>query len=259
MSSQAQPAAVRPLTAGVFIDFVWESAWEACIRAFLVLLLGGIAVGIVGDIFKDMIPSAPPGFGSKPQPEAETSDNPHPAQTTHSNWSSIRQHQFVIVAGIFFVAGMWKRLRPPQISPGGAPTRGEKVFARLSENWFGLIVGNAFGAMITAMVVVLVQQFSFSQMIWHWLLENVLSIFQPLAHFVLGNTGSDYVQRCFDWYDDNQYKFTFWFLYIAAIGDDLGLPNFKTLARYVWRRFQRRSKTQRPGTPQPGCGGSGCG
>ncbi|HWW01402.1 MAG TPA: hypothetical protein VNZ64_17025 [Candidatus Acidoferrum sp.] len=31
----------------------------------------------------------------------------------------------------------------------------------------------------------------------------------------------------------NQFKFTFWFFYTAAICDDLGLPNFKTLGRYA--------------------------
>jgi hypothetical protein len=48
---------------------------------------------------------------------------------------------------------------------------------------------------------------------------------------------SDLVERWSTWYGVNQTKFAFWLLYSAALCDDLGLPNYKTLARRAWNRF----------------------
>ena len=49
--------------------------------------------------------------------------------------------------------------------------------------------------------------------------------------------GSNSLANLANWYGDNQFKFMFWLFYSAAICDDLGLPNYKALARFLWQRF----------------------
>jgi hypothetical protein len=50
--------------------------------------------------------------------------------------------------------------------------------------------------------------------------------------------GAGSVGRWYWWYGQNQAKFLFWLLYSAAICDDLGLPNYKTLIRWGGRRLR---------------------
>ncbi|MGO8700201.1 MAG: hypothetical protein ACLQVY_21130 [Limisphaerales bacterium] len=35
----------------------------------------------------------------------------------------------------------------------------------------------------------------------------------------------------------------FWILYAAGVFDDLGVPNLKTLARWLWRRWRKKQNT----------------
>lgn len=260
---------------------IWDSAWHACIRAFLVLLFGGIAISIVGGIFEDMIPSRPPLFtgpsakhhtsagtpaNGTPQLESEPSAQqpgnadtpgddlpkhdsparPYFPQFHHIDWTPLTKDHFVIVAAIFFSVSMWNRLRygPPDESCG--PSRRQRIINNLSENWFGMVVGNAFGAMISAMVLVWVQNFSWAQMLWQWVFQDLLSTFQPVAEAILGRGRLGSFEQWWNWYGDNQFRFTFWFFYVAAICDDLGLPNFKTLGRWLGRRWRKRRQATAP-------------
>jgi hypothetical protein len=88
-----------------------------------------------------------------------------------------------------------------------------------------------------------IQQFTFANLVLHWLLESVLASLQSLAHQFLGG-GADTVTAWCSWYVDNQLKFTFWFFYLSAICDDLGIPNFKTLGRGLARVTLKRIRRQ---------------
>jgi len=39
---------------------------------------------------------------------------------------------------------------------------------------------------------------------------------------------------------DNQMKLNFWIIYLAWAFDDMGVPNYKTLARWAWHRYKKR-------------------
>jgi hypothetical protein len=67
-------------------------------------------------------------------------------------------------------------------------------------------------------------------------------VFSPVLQAAIrlaGGSLPDLVERWFSWYGANQAKFAFWLLYSAALCDDLGLPNYKTLARRPWNRFSK--------------------
>jgi hypothetical protein len=222
------------------IDIIWDSAFEAAVQTFLVLLMGSIALGIVSGLFEDMIPSAPPGFGS---PEAKS-------HSSSQHWgSSFSQHKVPIVFTVIFIVQISRRFwgQPQQNQEPRRESRMERVYHELSENWFSLIVGNAFGAMIGAMVLGWIQKFSLSQILWSWILQSIAPPLHNIAKNIFGTSGADSIGRWFSWYGQNQLKFDFWLIYLASVCDDLGLPNLKTLARFAWRRFRKRNR----GTPPP--------
>src|SRR6266566_4368794 len=85
-------------------DVLWESAVEAAVQTILILVMGGLALDIVGDLFHDMIPSAPPGLAGTPGVEAESS-------ATWRHWrSSFAEYQFPIVFAFLFVLLASRRL-----------------------------------------------------------------------------------------------------------------------------------------------------
>ena len=57
------------------LSVVIESAVSAAVQTFLVILFGSLAIGIVGQIWKDMTPSAPPGYTVKAEREANFRSN----------------------------------------------------------------------------------------------------------------------------------------------------------------------------------------
>src|SRR5262249_15753681 len=126
----------------------------------------------------------------------------------------------------------------------GCSTHAQRIGKHLSENWFGLIVGNAFGALISAMVVVWVQQFSTWYWILHLLLDSIASSGHTVGTAVFGNNGANAIGSWFGWYGENQLKLTFWAFYFAAICDDLGIPNLKTLGRWCWMRLRKHLEKQ---------------
>jgi hypothetical protein len=222
------------------ISIIWESAVQSFIRAILVVVFGSIAISMASGIWEEMAPSRPPGFGHQPEAEATTS-GPRPAWGT---WFS--EHRFLIIFGLIFVLTLWFRLigRKQDAEESRAEFHLGKITHHLSENWFGLIVGNAFGALISAIVLVWVQRFTFASLVFHWLLESMLASLQNLAQHLVGTGRAYTVQAWFSWYGDNQLRFTFWFFYLSAICDDLGIPNFKTLGRRLGRKLLNRIKHQ---------------
>jgi hypothetical protein len=73
----------------------------------------------------------------------------------------------------------------------------------------------------------------------HWLVDAVAPGLNRWATQFFGQGHLGAAQEWWNWWSDNQLKFSFWALYIAGICDDLGVPNLKTLARFFWRRWRR--------------------
>jgi hypothetical protein len=75
----------------------------------------------------------------------------------------------------------------------------------------------------------------------HLAWQFVGGLLSPMLH-AIGKLlpGTDLLASWGSWYADNQFKFTFWLFYSAAICDGLGVPNYKTLGRMLWQRCVRR-------------------
>ncbi|HTL54737.1 MAG TPA: hypothetical protein VL361_03625 [Candidatus Limnocylindrales bacterium] len=222
------------------IAILWETAVESFIRAILVVLFGSIAIEMASGIWGEMVPSPPPGFATKSEPEA----TPQPAR--HTWTTQFGQHRFVIVFTLMFVLTAWVRLFGQRQSAqwSEAERHVSKITHHLSENWFRLIVWNAFGALISAIVLIWIQRFTIPNLLFRWMMESAISGLQSLAQALFGHGKSELVAAWFNWYGDNQLRFTFWFFYVSAICDDLGIPNFKTLGIWVLRRIRRRISKQ---------------
>ena len=236
------PPPESPPPGSLSLDAIFSAAWECAVESFvrtiLVVVFGNIAIGIASSIWEEMLPSPPPGFEHKPEAEAVA---PGPG-SVGSKWFG--DHVFLVTFCLIFLLTLWFRLG--KRSPAGLPGKLHPHLARItndvSQNWFSLVVGNAFGALLSAIIVVWVQQFTLVNLIWHWLLGSLLSVAQNLAHYFVGAGTANTAAVWFHWYGDNQLKFTFWFFYLSAICDDLGLPNFKTLGRRLARRILKGRK-----------------
>jgi len=226
--AENRQAAVSPRAdlAGV----LWESAAEAFGSALVVWFLGGFAFSLAASFAGDMIPSAPPIPGLA----AESPEGHHGAAW---HWAkSLRGNAYVFLFAAFFAHSLWTRLRRradgrPETSLG---RRLGYMLAKLREDWFGLIVGNAIRAWVGALILSVVSGFGLTQMLWHWAASEIFS-------GAMDPGGWNGIGPWVRWYDENQMKLTFWFLYVAGMCDDLGLPNYKTLGRWLWRRWKRHN------------------
>jgi len=227
-----QPSLENPVTFSKVTDILWESAVASLINTFLVLLFGSIAFGIVSGVFHEMAPSLPPAFSHRAPAEAQTGGTSVSRQLSY-------QQRFIVVFAILFTVSAWARLSRHSANSltSKRAARVQRLGRRISEGWFGLTVGNAFGATIAAMVASSVQQFSLTQILLHWVWAAVGLPIHGILHRFFGDSSAG-VDDWFGWYNANQFKFSFWFFYLAAICDDLGLPNLKTLARLLWRRVR---------------------
>lgn len=221
------------------ISILWESAVQAFVQAILVSVLGSVAMGLVGGIWGEMTPSLPPALAHRPLPEAPETKVSTPSHV----WPFFQQHRFGFIFFTLFGLQVWNRWRSLGASGEAATgtTQAHHIASRLSEDWFHLLVGNAFGALISAMVLSWVQQFSYGYWIRRWAIDSALGTVHNLISSVLGASGTNSLGSWFGWYGENQLKLTFWVLYLAAICDDLGIPNVKTLGRWAWRRFWKRT------------------
>ena len=233
----ARPVSLSP---DRIVAAVWESAVQAFVKGIVVSILGSVVIGVAGSIWEEMVPSAPPGFTTKP--EAETAHS----SIWHSLGAALDHHAFLVVFGVIFVPTLWFRLAEKGTgveAEGGS--RLHKMGRTLFENWFGLLVLNAFGAIVSAIIVTWVQQFTLVRILFGWLLDSLVAGAQHLADSIFGTAAGTGIGAWWDWYGENQFKFNFWLLYLAAICDDLGLPNFKTLGRWLGRKVRQRKKKTR--------------
>jgi hypothetical protein len=225
---------------GTVGDAIWGSAIDALVKTILIVVMGNVALGILGGIFNAMTPSWPPFLNRTSGDHVDSNSS-----LMHSWWSAAHEHQFAIVYVIVFALGV--RTRLIGVSPGATgesavtETRFQRIGIHFSENWFRLIVGNAFGALISAIVIYFVETFTGTRFLVNLILAAVLPAVKAIATFILGNRIVNLVGGMFDWYGDNQLRFNFWILYVAAICDDLGLPNLKTMARFLWSRWRSRN------------------
>ena len=229
------------------VAVLWASAVEALGNAVIVSVLGSVALSLVGSLVEDMAPTLPPFLTGHSPPASGGSS------LARGWWGPLKQHGFGILWALFFVHAVWVRLAGSrsESEPRGAAVRARRVLARFSADWFGLIVGNAFGALLSALVLSWIPQFSFYQMLWGWLLEPLLGALHTLATHLFGPARMDSLDGLLSWYHENHFRFTFWVFYVAAVCDDLGLPNIKTLARWAWRRSRRALHEPPALTPRP--------
>jgi hypothetical protein len=213
------------------VDTILASATEAFGSAFLLWILGGVAISIAASFAGEMIPSLPPGF-----------DGPKEGRH-HAWWNAARGCAFGFCFAIFFIHSLWVGFHGEGV---GAGRRIERILSHLRENWFSLIVGNAVGAWVAILVLSIVPSFSPLGMLWHWVLGIVLPFVREIGLFFLGESNTAGLNDWFSWYDANHMKLNFWVLYIAGAFDDLGVPNFKALARWAWRRKQKRNGATLP-------------
>jgi hypothetical protein len=231
------PPSQPSLSLDRFVGILWESLAESFVNSILVLVFGNTAIGIAGGICKEMMPSRPPGFEGKPEADSLTFFH-------WDSWTaSARQHQFGLIFTLVFILTVWGRLgrhAAREASFRRSSAHINRIRKRISEEWFGLIVSNAFGALISAIVVVYVQQYEFPKLVFRWILGSFTAAIQSLLAFLFGAHRAGTLEAWFNWYGENQLQFTFWFFYVAAICDDLGIPNFKSLGRWVRRRIRSR-------------------
>jgi hypothetical protein len=242
---EAGPELSEGVSSGRVFEILRESAVKAFITALLVTILSQVALGIVSGILRDMTPSLPPLLTARPASHGHGAWAP--------GWSSLKSHRLSILFGVFFVGIAGARLAEyssePRIRKGAA--RLKWGFRHVSRHWFGSIVGNTFYAFVLVFALSLAQHFSPAQ----WLFKIIAAVVHPMAQSIasvcLGADATAAVGRLIDWWSDNQIKLAFWSLYVAAIGDDLGFPNYKTLGWRLWRWFWGRlQKSIIPG-PSP--------
>jgi len=216
---------------------IFASATEAFGSAFILWILGGVAISITGSFAGNMIPSLPPGFGGEGASEG------HQAGHHTQWWNAVRGSAFGLFFAIFIVHSLWKGFHGGEVGVGNHMDR---ILSNLRKNRFGLIVGNAISAWVAILVLGLIPNFSPLQMLWHEVSEAVLPVIRHIGRFFFGESGWANLGGWFSWYEANQMKLDFWIIYLGGALDDLGVPNYKTLARWVWRRMQKRKEVSLP-------------
>ncbi len=223
-------------------EVMMDSAMDAFGSAIVLWLLGGIAISIAGSFAGEMIPSPPPGFPRQQPLESHASGN-STALGDAAGWTA-----FGLIFVIFFAHSLWAALHAG-VTGGGRRIR--RILSNLRENWFELTVGNAISAWVAILILGSVPNFSLWQMLSHAVLGGVLPGVVALERVLFGASASASVNAWFFWYDANHMKLTFWVIYLGGAFDDLGVPNFKTLARWTWRRLHKRKRTALPATAGP--------
>jgi len=231
MASDSENQPARSSAQDNFFDGLVGITVDAAVKTFVVMILGNIALSLVGSITGSMIPSAPPGFT-----EIET-----PSSNWSAWWAAVRGIKFYLIFAILFFFGFRMRYIKPSSNnlANVRASRWERTRQRFADNWFGSLVGNAFLAMALAPVLAVIPQFT----LWHWFWNWLSSVLKPEQ--IIGEDWMSHLRPWLGWYGHNQLKFNFWLIYLGAVCDDLGIPNFKSLVRWLWRR-QRRAKVSTP-------------
>jgi hypothetical protein len=230
-------ASRKRLSTAIILEILWDSAFKSLYRAFALMVFGSIALGIAGSIWQEMAPSKGPGIN-----------------VSLGEWGNLsapfKGHSFAILwTCSFAVVSVFHLARfLPDPRHRHFVKRLRRIERKFSENWFQLIVSNAIVAMVSAFIITLVSQFTWTALFWNELIKPVIAwIFQAVSALI-GLRSTGVVQDWMNWYGENTLKFTFWTIYLGSIADDLGLPNVKTLGRRLWHRFVSPNPT--PAAPQ---------
>ena len=230
------------LTFGNVTQLLLDCAGEALVLAFLVQLFGGVVLGVVGGLLRSMAPTLPPGLAGKPGLESEP--------WFALNLSFSRHYRFALIFGVIIIAKVAARLVPcARVGEQRKPSpRLKRILGRVSDGWFRLVVVNAFVALAGAVVLQALQQVSLTHWLWRFVADGLKPVIDAAASLILGARSARTTGDLVAWFEANQLSFSFWLLYWAAIADDLGLPNFKTLGRWLWRRWCRGGAPTAPAT-----------
>jgi hypothetical protein len=239
-STDRLPDGRRTLTPPKAATILWDCAWEALILAFLVQLFGNIAVRMVGNVWSRMTPSLPPGLASELGVKSD-------ASPTFSFSSRDRLALIFVLLFVGLAAGRLMRYSRNQERRNAAAWL-TRITRRVSAEWFGIVVINAIIASVMVPVLQITSQFTLTKVLWNLLGGLVQPVIQAAAGF-LPDGPVAVIKGLANWVSANQLKFSFWLLYSAAICDDLGLPNYKTLGRSLSRRFKRSGQPVTAATP----------
>jgi hypothetical protein len=228
------------------VEILWNCACETLILTFLVRIFGEIAFGIVSGLWHDMAPSLPPLLS----PKAGGQNGPG------FHFDFFHHHGLALLYSALYIGKVVGQLSHWSPYPWHRDKAEwlQSFFRRLSENWFRVLVANVFVAFGTTIAVQIAQQFSLTQLLWQLTVGVFEQLFNPVAGAFSGTAIFRGVESTVSWYGENQFKFMFWGFYTAAICDDLGLPNLKTLARFLWRRFVLRKDSKLSPSPPPSAG-----
>jgi len=215
-----------PPQRGNAFDILISSAGSAVATAFLVWILGGVAFSIAGGFAGEMIPSLPPGFTASPAGPAH-----------RELWKPLQGVAFSALFVVFFLHSLWIGFRAPGVASNH---RALRLLARLRNHWFGLIVGNAISAWVAAAILSAIPNFSLTHVLCQWVWSAITPPLASICRHFFGATNASTWTDWYSWYQTNNHRLYFWLLYLAGACDDLGLPNFKTLARFAWRRYHQR-------------------
>ena len=200
----------------------------------MVSIMGSVVLGLLSSFLEHMVPSLPAGLGGITRLEAE------PSAAWHATRVWFHAHRFALLFAVVFATKAVVKLVSYSARPEhrDAAARLHRIYRHVTADWFNLVVNNAFLAFATSMSLYWAQKFSLGQLAWQFIFEALHPVFLMLGGLLPGGRALlDLGQNLAAWYGDNQFKFTFWLVYSAAICDDLGLPNFKALARWLWRRW----------------------
>lgn len=185
--------APRRPDAGAIATALWGSAIDAFVKTILVVVMGNVALGMLGGIFSAMTPSSPPFL-----PKISGSHTDPDASLMHTWWSAAHEHQFAIVYVILFALGVRTRLFPGSDEAATTETRFQKISNQFSSNWFSLIVGNAFGALISAIVIYFAEMFA-GGFLFKLMLAALLPGIKSIATLIFGNAIVNFFGGVFDW------------------------------------------------------------
>src|SRR5205807_1909703 len=132
----------RGLTFARCGELLLDSAFRSAVTALVIVILGGIGIGLVRDLWSETLPSLPPIFShTAPEPES-----------TSSFWNLVRgsavRHRFALVFTSVFVVKSAIRLAKCSTHRGSRRVAAFLLWRgrRFKDHWFTIIFINAFGA-----------------------------------------------------------------------------------------------------------------
>ena len=224
---------------GRVLQVLGETALQALLGGVGVMIAIGLTRWLLLGLLGDMLPAVPVDLA---QEEGARLGSWLQAIVAGYDESPYRYAYLVSFVGLAFynltTAGR-------ELSEGSFAARLEERWRWAAQNWFSLLIGNAWGAFIGAIVILFLAQFSLIRI----LIEAVLTALQPLLYSVAELVASgDQVataELAVAWYGEHELRLLFWSLYLSNVLDDLGAPNLKSLWHRARARFGRGGRASK--------------